>query len=346
MSPGHINIDEWVKMQTEPIASRQAPTDHCLIDGCDGEYKSKGLCNTHYAQYRRYDLKTAISVADWMAIDKTPVYKLCLYKGCEERAKVKGLCTNHYYQHLKVNKKDPISVEDWVGIEKIIPERGICLVDGCGEFTIAGGLCGRHYKRFLRHKSTKQTRSIDWGERERNVLYIPWCNLIRCHKKMLCEDWTDFWKFVRDVGEKPEGECWFCPIDNKKTVGPGNFYWKMIDTTSSGAERREKLNAYAKAWRALNPEKAKELSLRKNYGIGVKEWDIMFKNQNGVCKICGKPETALNKKLGIAFSLSVDHCHETGEVRGLLCGACNMAIGGLMHDVDLMQKALDYCRTT
>jgi hypothetical protein len=40
--------------------------------------------------------------------------------------------------------------------------------------------------------------------------------------------------------------------------------------------------------------------------------------------------------------LAVDHCHEGGEVRGLLCGRCNMAIGRFEHDPHLLQAAIDY----
>jgi hypothetical protein len=40
--------------------------------------------------------------------------------------------------------------------------------------------------------------------------------------------------------------------------------------------------------------------------------------------------------------LSIDHCHETGKVRGLLCDACNTGIGRFSDQVDLLQKAIDY----
>jgi len=64
------------------------------------------------------------------------------------------------------------------------------------------------------------------------------------------------------------------------------------------------------------------LSKRKRnlarYGITIDIYDSMLKNQNGVCKICGKKDKRL---------LSVDHDHKTGKVRGLLCNKCNFALG-------------------
>jgi hypothetical protein len=53
-----------------------------------------------------------------------------------------------------------------------------------------------------------------------------------------------------------------------------------------------------------------------------------------VCAICREPpgDTALH----------VDHCHDTGRIRGLLCFRCNSALGNLRHDADVIGRALDY----
>lgn len=56
------------------------------------------------------------------------------------------------------------------------------------------------------------------------------------------------------------------------------------------------------------------------------------------CKICGKQHDS-SKKRG---RLYVDHCHLTGEVRGLLCGACNSAIGYFEDNTGLLEKAIAY----
>lgn len=79
------------------------------------------------------------------------------------------------------------------------------------------------------------------------------------------------------------------------------------------------------------------LHLKRRYGITEEEYSRMFKGQGGVCKICGRPE--LKRK-----HLSVDHCHTTGVVRGLLCNACNVAIGHMQDDPELLIKAAEYLR--
>ncbi|SRR6266568_4002078 len=77
-------------------------------------------------------------------------------------------------------------------------------------------------------------------------------------------------------------------------------------------------------------------STLKEHGVTIEQYETMFIAQKGVCKICGKEETT---KKG---SLSVDHCHETGKVRGLLCRKCNLGIGFLQHDKELLTRAITY----
>jgi hypothetical protein len=59
---------------------------------------------------------------------------------------------------------------------------------------------------------------------------------------------------------------------------------------------------------------------KRAYGITVEDYETMLANQNGVCKICNRPCKS-------GKSLAVDHCHETGKVRGLLCAKCNTNLG-------------------
>jgi len=67
----------------------------------------------------------------------------------------------------------------------------------------------------------------------------------------------------------------------------------------------------------------------------------MLDSQNNVCVICGQPETR-KAASGKTCYLHVDHNHESGEVRGLLCHHCNTGIGAFKEDASLMQKAIEY----
>lgn len=78
----------------------------------------------------------------------------------------------------------------------------------------------------------------------------------------------------------------------------------------------------------------------KKYGMSLIDYRLMQWAQGDVCRICGKPETDTNN--GVVKRLAVDHCHETGEVRGLLCARCNRAIGLMDDDASRLLSAVEY----
>jgi len=80
--------------------------------------------------------------------------------------------------------------------------------------------------------------------------------------------------------------------------------------------------------------------LNKQYGIDIDEYNLMFENQKGCCKICNKHISELNSKH--KKNLCVDHNHETGKVRGLLCDKCNRGLGLFCDDENLLYKAMEY----
>jgi Recombination endonuclease VII len=69
----------------------------------------------------------------------------------------------------------------------------------------------------------------------------------------------------------------------------------------------------------------------------------MWKAQSGLCAICGEPERRSTLYSGPRH-LCVDHDHKTGDVRGLLCGRCNTALGGFKDDAHLLANALAYLK--
>lgn len=77
-----------------------------------------------------------------------------------------------------------------------------------------------------------------------------------------------------------------------------------------------------------------------NYGISYEEYEEMLIDQEGVCAICGCEET--NNTRGKINRLCIDHNHDSGEVRGLLCHKCNVGIGNLKEDIDILINAIKY----
>jgi len=76
----------------------------------------------------------------------------------------------------------------------------------------------------------------------------------------------------------------------------------------------------------------RERDLMRLYGLTLADYEALAEMQGHVCAICGEPEKATNR-FGELLPLSVDHDHDTGEVRGLLCSRCNKGIGALGDDV-------------
>ena len=84
-------------------------------------------------------------------------------------------------------------------------------------------------------------------------------------------------------------------------------------------------------------EQQRKYRILRKYGITIEQYDEMLKSQDGGCAICHKTPDA--ERYGV---LSVDHSHETQEVRGLLCRMCNIGLGQFEDDMIRLQEALDY----
>ncbi len=145
----------------------------------------------------------------------------------------------------------------------------------------------------------------------------------RCFKCGKLKDKTEFYKNkIRADG--CSAECKECHLVRYKHYNSKQEY-KI-------AQRKRTIR-----WRKENPEKALRNHLKKNFNLTLERWYEMQDEQNYGCKICG----------GVNFNkrnkrLSVDHCHETGKIRGLLCDPCNKGLGHFRDSPEMLRKAADY----
>ena len=97
--------------------------------------------------------------------------------------------------------------------------------------------------------------------------------------------------------------------------------------------KRDDIIEYNRKRRAERPQVEQDWYLRKEYGLTLAEYDAMLAAQDGCCAICRKQHKR---------RLAVDHDHNTGRVRGLLCSSCNNGLGRFEDDADRMRRAVDY----
>lgn len=110
------------------------------------------------------------------------------------------------------------------------------------------------------------------------------------------------------------------------------------------AKNREKIRSYQNEYYKKNRHKSYEKALIKKYGITLDDYNMMYESQGGVCKIC--EQKCDHPQRNDIDTLCVDHCHETGKVRGLLCNKCNSLLGWARDNIETLAKAIDYLNET
>lgn len=102
----------------------------------------------------------------------------------------------------------------------------------------------------------------------------------------------------------------------------------------------EQVKMYAELERKYNSKQLKNFreDLWKHYRIRESRYAMMFDNQEGNCACCYINQALLTRRL------SVDHCHNTGEVRALLCDNCNPAIGFVKESIARCEQIIEYLK--
>src|ERR1035437_5998360 len=125
-------------------------------------------------------------------------------------------------------------------------------------------------------------------------------------------------------------------LKNKKEIDEHNKQYRI--------EQKEEIKKRNEQWNINNKEYSKtyyknnkrNLHLKRKYNITQEQYNELFNKQNGKCAICGKHQSELKKALGI------DHDHETGKNRGLLCDKCNLLLGHANDNVQVLTQAINY----
>ena len=144
-------------------------------------------------------------------------------------------------------------------------------------------------------------------------------------------------------------KCKKCAIEFTHTERQKELRAKWYD------ENREKVNDRCKEYYREHIEEAQEFhkrysslakfkvqtrvnGIKRSYGIGEEDVRRLMDDQQGCCCICNSSLITPTSK----FEYSIDHCHTTGKVRGLLCNSCNLAIGLLKESTVNLENAIAY----
>ena len=127
--------------------------------------------------------------------------------------------------------------------------------------------------------------------------------------------------------------------ENKEAIKEYQKKWRQENSDEISAYQKE----YQAEYRSRDDKQQWfwEKNLLANYGITPDDFNQMWDDQDGKCAVCF---TKLTPRGRNGNSAAVDHNHETGEVRALLCRSCNHAIGQLKDSPAVLESAIRYLR--
>lgn len=150
--------------------------------------------------------------------------------------------------------------------------------------------------------------------------------------------WKAFAEFRQSIGNSAFPHAHLVKIDATKPIGPDNFQIKpRAKFDRSTLEGRV---AYYRDRSKTDRDRYRGHELLSKFGITLDQYREMLVAQKGVCAVCKQPETAMRN--GQVMALSVDHCHATGAIRGLLCRDCNHSLGKFKDDPARFHSAANY----
>jgi hypothetical protein len=118
---------------------------------------------------------------------------------------------------------------------------------------------------------------------------------------------------------------------------------KILPKDQFSITRNNKFHSYCKSCRNISRRTRDEWAKKRDarYGLLPGQYDRLLVKQNSVCAICKLPETCTTIAKSVS-PLSVDHSHNTGVIRGLLCNNCNLMLGYAKDNIQTLKQAILY----
>lgn len=151
-----------------------------------------------------------------------------------------------------------------------------------------------------------------------------------------CEVSKPVSEFQPSVAIRGSGTCKECKYKAKREYERRN---PAKVNAAARLRRQRNIDQYRSAQRdhyRANRDAYRNLAIRSMYGISLAEYEAMLAQQGGKCACCGATKNPNGKRL------FVDHDHETGAIRGIICNRCNRGIGSLGDTIEGVRRALNY----
>lgn len=284
-----------------------------ICKGC-GEYKpirARGYCRKCYCRVQRHDDAGLVR-------DRKVKPSLCAYCG-ENVVHAKGLCRACYNRFRKSGTAKHKEISEYI----YSFDKKDCVA------------CGKEFQPVRKNQNHCTRRCYDKDKRRKSPI-IKTCKNDACGKefatastlKVFCSEECkiQFHNADRSTRESGTKLCEICGANFVTATYHGKFCSKECQQKSEPVS-----------------EGKRKYSLKSKFNITRKEYKRMLEAQKGVCFICGNKEVW--KVNGKVKNLAVDHDHESGKIRGLLCQRCNQGLGHFQDDTDRMQSAINYLKS-
>jgi len=193
-------------------------------------------------------------------------------------------------------------------------EHDTCTMEGCGRPHKARGYCQTHYMQFKRGLAP--------------------VGPIRSRVSVKPDECAE------DGCAEPVKAKGLCKAHYQRLLRHGHTMYRDRKTAAKPCDIAACDNhSYAKGLCHAHYIKQRKWS---SFGVDATRYQEMLREQKGVCAICGKPERAPDKASGKTRDMAIDHNHETGAIRQLLCSNCNRALGRFRDDPALLDAAMAY----
>lgn len=136
--------------------------------------------------------------------------------------------------------------------------------------------------------------------------------------------------------EKHSGFCRKCFDKNIKTK-----IYKLESRICKTCKTEQNIENFTSKNSKYSKKECQKCHNLRKYNINYKEYLEFLNKQNGLCAICKRKELIMNVSNKIS-DLAVDHCHKTGNIRGLLCNRCNISLGGFDDNIEYLKNAIKY----